>query len=189
MEPGANVSEVIDGIIGGGISIIEVTLTTPNALAIIQDLAGESNLVVGAGTVLDAASAHAAIEAGARFYASPILDEGVIRIAHGAGCLAMPGACTPTEIYRAWRAGADLIKIFPMPAEGARFIRSVRGPLPYIPLAPSGGVTAATAAAMLAAGASALNVGTWLTHEEDGKPGMEGAIRERAERVRRAIGR
>jgi 2-dehydro-3-deoxyphosphogluconate aldolase/(4S)-4-hydroxy-2-oxoglutarate aldolase len=170
---------IIDGIVEGNISIIEITLTTPGAIELIERLASRDDLLVGAGTVLDLPSARAAFEAGAKFYASPVFDPELLSAAKAAGVVAMPGAYTPTEIHRAWRAGADLIKIFPMPTEGERFIRTLRGPFPDVRLAPSGGVTAGNAIAMLAAGASALNVGTWLTHEADGTPGRRESIRER----------
>jgi 2-dehydro-3-deoxyphosphogluconate aldolase/(4S)-4-hydroxy-2-oxoglutarate aldolase len=171
---------VVDALVEANISIIEITLTTPGAIELIARYAHRADLIIGAGTVLAMEQAEQAINAGARFYASPIFDPDICARMRDAGCVTMPGAATPTEIHRAWNAGADLIKIFPMPEEGARFIRAIRGPFPDIRLAPSGGVTPETAPALLRAGAAALNVGTWLTHEGDGSVGTVESIRERA---------
>jgi 2-dehydro-3-deoxyphosphogluconate aldolase/(4S)-4-hydroxy-2-oxoglutarate aldolase len=174
---------VVDALVEANISIIEITLTTPGATELIARYAHRDGLIIGAGTVLDMKQAESAIAAGARFYASPIFDPDICARMRDADCVTMPGAATPTEIHRAWNAGADLIKIFPMPEEGARFIRAIRGPFPDIRLAPSGGVTPETAPTLLRAGAAALNVGTWLTHEGDGSVGTVEKIRERAEEI------
>lgn len=179
--------EIAEAIVAGGITTIEVTLTTPGALGVLAELAGRDGLLVGAGTVLSARDADAAFAAGARFYASPVLDPALIALAHDAGAIAMPGAFTPTEMVAADRAGADLIKIFPMPPDPAAYIRTLRGPLPGLRLAPSGGVTAQTAAALLQAGASALNVGTWLTHNPGGILAPAATIRARASQLLEAI--
>ena len=171
---------IIEAIAAGGITTIEITLTTPGAPELIEEFAGRDDLLIGAGTVLDAESAWRVIEAGARFYASPIFDPELIRVAREAGTVSMPGAYTPTEIVSAWHLGGDIIKIFPMPSDGVKFLESLRAPLPQVRLAPSGGVTSDTAAKLLKAGAAALNVGTWLTHEPGGEPGTFERIRERA---------
>jgi 2-dehydro-3-deoxyphosphogluconate aldolase/(4S)-4-hydroxy-2-oxoglutarate aldolase len=171
---------VVDALVEANISIIEITLTTPGAFELITRYAHRDDIIVGAGSVLDMEGAQRAVDSGAQFYASPIFDPDICGQMRNAGCVTMPGAATPTEIHRAWSAGADLIKIFPMPEEGARFIRAIRGPLPDIPLAPSGGVTPETAPALLRAGAAALNVGTWLTHEADGSVGTADSIKKRA---------
>lgn len=179
--------EIVEAMAGGGITTIEVTLTTPGGIGLIAELARRGDLIVGAGSVLTEARAEEAFAAGARFYASPVFDEGIMAVARAAGVVTMPGAYTPTEIVNAWRGGADLVKIFPMPAEGASYIRSIRGPLPDIRIAPSGGVSPITAPTLLRAGASALNVGSWLTHEPDGTIGSADAIRKRgAELVEKA---
>jgi 2-dehydro-3-deoxyphosphogluconate aldolase/(4S)-4-hydroxy-2-oxoglutarate aldolase len=176
-------SRVIDALAAANISIIEITLTTPGALELIEHHARRDDLLIGAGTVLDIQQARSAITAGARFYASPLFDPDVLELMKEAGCVTMPGAFTPTEIHRAWQAGADLVKLFPMPDDGPRFIRTLRGPLPEIRFAPSGGVTPQTASLLLQAGAAALNVGTWLTHEKDGRVGTVEGIGERAGRL------
>jgi 2-dehydro-3-deoxyphosphogluconate aldolase/(4S)-4-hydroxy-2-oxoglutarate aldolase len=172
--------EIAEAMADGGITTIEVTLTTPGAIGVIAELGRRRDLIVGAGSVLTEAQAREAFSAGARFYASPIFDPRIVALARAADAVAMPGALTPTEIVNAWSGGADLVKIFPMPAEGASYIRSIRGPLPEVRLAPSGGVSPATIFSLLRAGASALNVGTWLTHEPEGELGSAAAITARA---------
>lgn len=158
-----HVAPLIDALARAGITTIEITLTTPNALALIADHAGREDLLIGAGSVLDVRGAEAAFSAGARFFASPCCDPESIAAAIRADCVAVPGALTPNEILRAWQDGADIVKIFPMPTDGPHYLRSVRAPMPHIPLAPSGGITADNAADFLRAGARILNVGSWLT--------------------------
>jgi 2-dehydro-3-deoxyphosphogluconate aldolase / (4S)-4-hydroxy-2-oxoglutarate aldolase len=178
---------ICDALIAGGIRVIEVTLTTPGALRIIESLSGRPELIVGAGTVLDAVTARITFECGAVFYASPILDRATIEAAHDHGAVAIPGAATPTEIHAAHDAGADLVKLFPMPADGVRTLKTLRGPFPDIRFAPSGGVTDTTAAELLNAGAAALNVGTWLTHESDGRRSSVEVIEQRARKMVEAV--
>ncbi|MEP7218028.1 MAG: bifunctional 4-hydroxy-2-oxoglutarate aldolase/2-dehydro-3-deoxy-phosphogluconate aldolase [Bacteroidota bacterium] len=183
---------IIDIIVSAGIAAVEITLTTDGAIGLIERLAGRDDLLIGAGTVLKKSRAKAVFDAGALFYASPVFDPRLVATAHQAGCVAMPGALTPTEVMAAWRGAADIVKLFPMPAEGARYLSAIRAPLPDIPIAPSGGVSLETAEALLRAGAAALNVGTWLTHEPDGTISDEKIIRDRAESlvalVRRVAG-
>lgn len=174
---------IVDALIGANITAIEVTMTTPGAVELIRALAGDPRLLVGAGSVLTSHDAEQVISCGARFYASPVFDPSIVTMAREAGVLAMPGALTPTEIHRAWASGAELIKVFPMPADGAAYIRSVLAPLPHIRLAPSGGVSDTTAAALLRAGATALNVGSWLTHNKEGGYARPEEIEERGRRL------
>lgn len=179
--------DAVEAIAAGGITVIEITLTTPGATELIGRLSGRDDLLVGAGTVLDAGAARRVFDAGALFYASPLFDPGLVGMARHLGRTSMPGAYTPTEIMNAWRSGADIIKLFPSPPDAASFIRAVRGPLPEVRLAPSGGVSASTAAGLLASGASALNVGSWLTHEPDGTPGSPESVQARAAALAEAI--
>jgi len=154
----------------GGVHVFEVTLDSEAALDTIRSLRdrfAEEELVIGAGTVLDAASVDAACDAGARFIVSPVVDAAVIERAVAAGVPVMPGAFTPTEILRAWEAGASAVKLFPAAAVGPSFIRELRGPLPQIPIVPTGGVTLESAAAYLEAGAVAIGLGGWLTGSGD----------------------
>ena len=146
----------------GGITIVEVTMTVPGALDAISQLikALGSEVIVGAGTVLDAHAARQCFDAGAEFLVSPGLDLGTIKAANDAGKLIMAGALTPTEVITAWKAGADFVKVFPASAVGGpAYLKALRGPLPQVPLVPTGGVNLKTAADFLRAGASALGVG------------------------------
>jgi 2-dehydro-3-deoxyphosphogluconate aldolase/(4S)-4-hydroxy-2-oxoglutarate aldolase len=140
----------------GGFRIVEFTLTTPGALELVTELAAEPDLIVGAGTVMDRAAAAAAVAAGARFLVSPVVDEAVIAAARDLGVAVLPGAHTPTEMWRAHRAGARLVKLFPAPAGGPAFVSSVLGPMPFLRIVPTSGVDASNAAAYLAAGAHAV---------------------------------
>ena len=140
----------------GGFRIVEFTLTTPGALECIERFSARTGLVVGAGTVIEADDVDNAVRAGARFLVSPVVDEEVIERAVGLGVAIMPGTRTPTEMLRAWRAGAVLQKIFPAPSEGPAFARACLGPLPFLRLVPTSGVDRENAAAWLAAGAWAV---------------------------------
>src|SRR5437868_14481201 len=151
-----------EAIAAGGITILEVTMTVPGALDAITQLVKNlgSEVLVGAGTVLDAQAARQCFDAGAQFLVSPGLDLGTIKAANDAGKVIMAGALTPTEVITAWRGGADFVKVFPASAMGgAAYLKALRGPLPQVPLVPTGGVNLNTAADFLRAGASALGVG------------------------------
>ena len=149
----------------GGVDVLEVTMTVPGAIEVIAKLASAfgNECVIGAGTVLDPATANRCIGAGARFIVSPALNLETIACCRELSVAVIPGALTPTEIVRAWNAGADLIKVFPAGAMGgASYIKSLKAPLPQIELVPTGGVTLANAAGFIEAGAAALGVGTDL---------------------------
>ncbi len=146
----------------GGVPVLEVTMTVPGAVQVIEKLANHAGdrLLVGAGTVLDAETARACILAGAQFVVSPALDVRTIELCRKYGVPVLPGALTPTEIVTAWQAGADAVKVFPCSAVGgAKYLKAVKAPLPQIDLIPTGGVSLATAAEFLEAGAFALGVG------------------------------
>ena len=149
----------------GGIDVLEVTMTVPDAPTLIRELVAQfgDEVLVGAGTVLDAETARACIRAGAEFIVSPGFDAEIVRAAHDAGKPALPGALTPTEVMAAMKAGADIIKVFPASAMGgAKYLRSLRGPFPHARLLPTGGVNASTAREFISAGAVALGVGSEL---------------------------
>uniref|UniRef100_UPI002231C717 bifunctional 4-hydroxy-2-oxoglutarate aldolase/2-dehydro-3-deoxy-phosphogluconate aldolase n=1 Tax=Caldinitratiruptor microaerophilus TaxID=671077 RepID=UPI002231C717 len=172
-------------ILEGGIRVLEVALTTPGGLEAIRALAGETDgALVGAGTVLDAETAVAAVRAGARFLVSPGLFPEVVRAGHRHGVPVLPGAATPTEIAAALEAGADLVKVFPASALGPGFVRAVREALPQAPLVPTGGVGADNAAEWLRAGAAALGVGGALTRGDPA--GIAARARELVAAVRAA---
>ncbi|MHC8521983.1 bifunctional 4-hydroxy-2-oxoglutarate aldolase/2-dehydro-3-deoxy-phosphogluconate aldolase [Rossellomorea sp. H39__3] len=156
----------------GGVTLLEVTLNSPDALQTIRELCNEPGITVGAGTVLDGAAAQGAIEAGAKFILSPTLKVETIRTAKRYGVVSIPGAYTPSEILTAFEEGADIVKVFPATALGPSFIKDMQGPLPQVRLLPTGGVTVENAATFLEAGAVGVGLGVhlcikqnvWMTH-------------------------
>ncbi len=157
--------QVVDAIKAGGVSLLEITMTVPGAVQVIEELTRRfaDEAIVGAGTVLDPQTAQACISAGAKFVVSPALNLETIACCHELDVPVMPGALTPTEIVTAWNAGADFVKVFPCGAMGgASYIKSLKAPLPQIELVPTGGVTLATAASFIQAGAAAIGVGADL---------------------------
>ena len=167
---------LVDAMMAGGVTVVEVTMTVPNALDLLRELKqrhGEK-LLLGSGTVTDVAQVEATIDAGAEFVVSPSLHLDVIAKTKELGRISIPGALTPTEVITAWRAGADYVKVFPCSAMGgASYLKSLLAPFPKLKLIPTGGVTLQTAAAFLKAGARALGVGTDLVNTAaiaEGKP-------------------
>jgi 2-dehydro-3-deoxyphosphogluconate aldolase / (4S)-4-hydroxy-2-oxoglutarate aldolase len=154
--------QAAEAVCAGGIPIVEMTMTVPGAIDLISQLAKSmgSQVLVGAGTVIDAETAQRCIDAGAEFLVSPGFDLETVELANRAGKLVMSGALTPTEVITAWKAGSDLVKIFPCGSVGgAKHIQALKGPLPHIPMVPTGGVNLASAAEFIRAGAAALGVG------------------------------
>jgi len=155
-------------VIEGGVDVVEVPLSMPGALAAISSLSTSfPSALVGAGTVMSAADARAALDAGARFLLSPVLRPEVVAAAHAAGAVAVPGAFTPTEIDACMRAGADLVKLFPADRLTPADLRVLLAALPNARLLPTGGISAANAAEWLDAGAVAVGVGGALTREPE----------------------
>lgn len=156
--------EVARALADGGVPVVEVTLSVPNALEVIRQVrqALGDRLLLGAGTVLDPETARAALLAGAEYIVAPTLNLDVIRLCQRYDKIVIPGAFTPTEILTAWEAGADIVKVFPADVVGPAFFKALRGPLPQIRLMPTGGVDLTTAAAFLQAGACCLGVGGQL---------------------------
>src|SRR5213080_1010157 len=148
----------------GGVTVIEITMSVPNALAVVGRVrqALGDRVLLGAGTVLDAETARAVLLAGAEYLVAPTLNLEVIRLCQRYDKLVMPGCFTPTEVLAAWEAGADVVKVFPADPLGPAFFRAMRGPLPQVRLMPTGGVDLSTAAEYLRAGACCLGVGTQL---------------------------
>lgn len=160
LDDGHNIVDACKAAAAGGLRVLEITLTTPGALEAMEQLAGDDNLVVGAGTVLTPEDVRRVSAAGARFIMSPVFDPGVVDEAHLLELLAIPGASTPKEILTAHRHGASLVKLFPSGALGGpAYLRSLRGPLPDVPLVPSSGPTADTIGEYVEAGAVAVGVG------------------------------
>jgi 2-dehydro-3-deoxyphosphogluconate aldolase / (4S)-4-hydroxy-2-oxoglutarate aldolase len=153
-----------EALIAGGVRVIEITMTTSNALAAIREAREKlgDRALIGVGTVLDADTARAAIAAGAEFVVTPICRTELVAIAHAAGCPIMLGAYTPTEAQLAHEAGADFIKIFPADTLGPGYIKSLRAPLPHLRIVPTGGVDVQNVADFLKAGCAALGVGSSL---------------------------
>lgn len=158
---------IVQALHDGGIKVVEITLNTPRALEMIQLVNAEfgQKMLVGAGTVLNSQEAKAAIATGAKFIISPNLDPDTITTTKKLGAISIPGAFTPTEIVNAYALGADIIKVFPA-TNGIDFIKNIRGPLPQIPLMPTGGVTLKNIQDFKQAGAVAFGIGSALV---DGK--------------------
>ena len=151
----------------GGLNCVEITMTTPGALRAIEETSEElTGVIMGAGTVLDATTARQAILAGAEFLVTPTVKLDVIEMAHRYGKVVIAGAMTPTEILTAWEAGADMVKVFPASVLGPSYLKAVRGPLPQIPLVPTGGITADNAGEFIRAGAAMVCAGGWLVDKE-----------------------
>jgi 2-dehydro-3-deoxyphosphogluconate aldolase / (4S)-4-hydroxy-2-oxoglutarate aldolase len=169
----ASASGIARALAEGGVRAFEITLNDPEAdalRAIEAVAAAEANhgpgavspLSIGAGTVLSVAAAGRAVDAGATFLVMPHTDPEIVAWAAERGVPALPGAATPTEVLAGWRAGAAAIKVFPASSLGASFVRELHGPLPDIPLVPTGGVSAQNAGEFIAAGAIAVGLGSWL---------------------------
>jgi 2-dehydro-3-deoxyphosphogluconate aldolase / (4S)-4-hydroxy-2-oxoglutarate aldolase len=149
-------------ILAAGIDVLEITMTVPNAIQLMRDLRKEvgNDVLLGAGTVLDAQTARACIDAGAEFIVAPGFDVETLQAAHALDKPCMPGVLTPTEVITAWKAGADVVKIFPCSAVGgASYLKALKAPLPEVKMMPTGGVDVSTAAGFIKAGAVALGVG------------------------------
>jgi len=174
-----------DAVCEGGIPIVEITMTVPGAIDVIRELTknAASEVLVGAGTVLNAEAARRCLDAGAQFLVSPGLNLQTVELAVREGKLMMAGALTPTEIITAWEAGSDFVKVFPCgQVGGAKYIRALKGPLPQVPLVPTGGVNLDTAAEFIQAGAAALGVGGELVQAEALKSNKPEIIVENARR-------
>jgi 2-dehydro-3-deoxyphosphogluconate aldolase/(4S)-4-hydroxy-2-oxoglutarate aldolase len=157
--------KAVEAILEGGISTFEITLTVPGAVQVIENLVKRfgSRALIGAGTVLSAEQAAACIDVGAQFIVSPGFDAATVELVLRRGLPCMPGALTPTEVITAWKAGVDMVKIFPCSAMGgAKYLKALKGPLPQVKMLPTGGVNATTAHEYLAAGAAALGIGSEL---------------------------
>ena len=173
----------IDAIREGGLSVLEITMTVPGAIRVIEEVARRfgADAIVGAGTVLDSETARACMLAGAQFIVSPALDLETISCCRRYSIPVMPGAMTPTEVVTAWKAGADFVKVFPANAVGGpAYIKALRAPLPQIQLVPTGGVSLKTAADFIKAGAAALGVGTDLVDTSALRAGEHKTITARA---------
>ncbi|MDI6726901.1 MAG: bifunctional 4-hydroxy-2-oxoglutarate aldolase/2-dehydro-3-deoxy-phosphogluconate aldolase [Smithellaceae bacterium] len=161
--------DVTDALKAGGLSLIEITMSVQGALDVIKELSHKykDEIILGAGTILDPETGRLALLAGAKFIVSPTLNIELIQLAHRYSAVVLPGAMTPTEILAAWNAGADLVKVFPAAQLGGpEYLKAIKGPLPQILLAPTGGVNLQNAAAFIKAGAAALGAGGELVDKK-----------------------
>lgn len=173
----------VEAIQAGGVSILEITMTVPGAIKVIEEVSARygSQALVGAGTVLDEQTAQTCISAGAQFIVSPALNLETIAACRRADVAVLPGALTPTEVVQAWNAGADFVKVFPAGAVGGpSYLKALKAPLPQIELVPTGGVSLKTAGDFIRAGASALGVGEDLVDIKALREGRSNVITDRA---------
>ncbi len=187
-EPAA-VRPALDAAVGGGFRILEVTMTTPDALEHIAALRARDDLVVGAGTVLTPADADAAAAAGAQFLVSPVTDPAVIDACRRHGLASIPGTATPTEMMAAHRAGADLVKLFPGPAIGAPYVQALLGPMPFLKVFPTHGVDEQNCLQWLQAGSFGVGFVGSLFAPEDLARGRFDLIEARARRMTEKVQR
>jgi 2-dehydro-3-deoxyphosphogluconate aldolase/(4S)-4-hydroxy-2-oxoglutarate aldolase len=185
MKDPAKLRAVVDAMAAGGVRALEVTMTVPRAVEMIRELAPTlpDGFLLGAGTVIDAATARAVIDAGASFVVSPVFRPEVVAACHQRGVPAMPGCFSPTEILAAHECGADIIKVFPATALGPQFIKDVRAPLPQVKLMPTGGVTLDNAGDWIRAGAVAVGLGSALVDAAAIADGRFDVITANARRV------
>ena len=175
--------QAIDAIKAGGVNVLEITMTVPGAVRVIEKVADKygSDVLVGAGTVLDPETARACLLAGAQFIVSPALNLATIELCHRYSAPIAPGVLTPTEVITAWSAGVDLVKVFPCGSVGgASYAKNLKGPFPQVKIIPTGGVSLTTAADFIKAGASALGVGTDLVDVKAIREGNAHIVTERA---------
>jgi 2-dehydro-3-deoxyphosphogluconate aldolase/(4S)-4-hydroxy-2-oxoglutarate aldolase len=189
LDRGDDLDRVADALVAGGVTALEFTLTTPGALAALDAAAARHRdaLLLGAGTVLDAETARAAILAGADFIVAPTTDLATIALCRRYGKASLPGCFTPTEMLRAHEAGADLVKLFPATTVGPRYIRDVLAPLPMLRIVPTGGIDPDNAAEFLRAGAVAVAMGSSLVDPRTVREGRFDVITERARRAIAAV--
>jgi len=191
MEDPARCLRVIEALREGGVDVAEITMTVPNALALIEEAARAfgTDVPLGVGSVLDAATVHRAVDAGAAYVVSPVFKPEVVAAAHERGVPAMPGAFTPTEVLAAHEAGADVVKVFPADVLGMAFFKGVLAPMPFLRLMPTGGVTLDNADEWLRAGAVAVGVGGALLDKQAIAEGRYAQLTENARRLRASFER
>jgi 2-dehydro-3-deoxyphosphogluconate aldolase/(4S)-4-hydroxy-2-oxoglutarate aldolase len=191
MEDSQKLMRVIDAIREGGVTAIEITMTTPNALSVIEDAASayadDDEVLIGVGSVLDAPTAREAISAGAQYVVSPILKAEMIEMCHRYDVPATPGAFTPTEVQHAHELGADVVKVFPASTVGPSFFSALKAPMPHLKLMPTGGVSLTNAGEWLEAGASMVGIGSALLDDDAIAEGNFDQLTENARTLRRSI--
>jgi len=182
--------KVADAILEGGIKTLEITMTVPGAVDLIKKLNEKigKDILLGAGTVLDAETARLCILAGAKFVIGPCINQGMIEVCKRYSVVAIPGAMTPTEILKAWESGADIVKVFPAAdLGGPSYIRAIKAPLPHILLNPTGGVSLENAADFIRAGADIISVGSHLVDKKAVEEEKYEVITENAKRFKEEV--
>ncbi len=181
--------DIISALKAGGVKAMEITMTTPNALAAISEASEKfkEEVIVGVGSVLDGETARAAILAGAEFVVSPVFNREMVSLCKRYSKIVVPGAFTPTEILTAWEAGADVVKVFPATKLGPAFFKDVKGPLPQVKLTPTGGVDLNTTPEFIKNGAEFVGAGSKLIDKKAVKEGNWKAITEKAEKFIEAV--
>jgi len=185
MKDAAKLRAVVDALAEGGVRAVEITMTVPGAVSLIRALASSlpAEILLGAGTVIDAATTRAVIDAGARFVVGPVLRAEVIAACHERDVAAAPGCFSPTEILDAHERGADIVKVFPATALGPQFIKDVRAPMPQLRLMPTGGVSLDNAGEWIRAGAVAVGAGSALLAARAIEEGRLDVITSNARRI------
>lgn len=180
---GDQLVQVSEALLAGGIDVIEVTFTVPDAVDVLKEVRKKlgHKILLGAGTVLDPETARAAILAGAEYIVTPTVNTEVIRLCNRYDKLIMCGAFTPTEILTAWDAGADVVKVFPADVAGPPYLKAIHGPLPHVKLLATGGVNLDTITDFFKAGACAVGLGSQLVEKEALAKGDMGRIQSLAE--------
>lgn len=181
----AHIFSLAEALLKGGVTVMEVTLNTPGALGMISELQAKlsEQMYIGAGTVLDVEDAQKAVQAGASFLVTPNLDEDVIRYASREGIPIFPGAMTPTEVVKAWKAGATAIKIFPSASLGLTYIKELMGPLDHIPMMAVGGVTEENIKQFVDLGCYGLGIGGSLINLKEIEAGRFEWVTDKAARL------
>lgn len=169
--------------VDGGFRMIEFTLTTPGAIELIQEFSAHQDLLVGAGTALTVEQARSATKAGAKFLVSPVFDPQVVAEARTLDAVSIPGTFTPTEMLAAHKCGADFVKLFPSPGDVAQFVSAVLGPMPFLRIFPTAGVTADNFLAVLQGGAAGVGFVKSLFDPDELSAKNYGAIQARAKRI------
>lgn len=189
VQEASKLMPVVEALVAGGVSAIEITMTVPDAINQITALADAmgDQILLGVGSVLDEATARKALEAGARYLVSPVFKPELIDVAHLYNAPALPGCFTPTEIHQAHEAGADIIKIFPADVVGMPFFKAILAPMPHLKMMPTGGVTIANAGDWLRAGACAVGVGSALLDSGAIAEGRYDVLTRNARRLRESI--
>ena len=185
MKDSKKLLKVIEAVRDGGVKCIEITMTVPGAVKIIRELSGSvpKDVIIGAGTVTDVPTANEVIKAGAKFVVGPVANPEIIKLCKETGIVVMPGCFTPTEILNAWKAGADIVKVFPATSLGPKYFKDLAGPFPDIRLMPTGGVTIDNVGEWIKAGAVAVGIGSDLLDKKAIEEGRYDVLTDRARRM------